>query len=263
VAYGLLKDLRGRLVETSSDDEKIWCVASIDGTDPDARPPYREKRLVVAVFNDHAEPRRVVLDLQAPEGAGFRRGAVQKVHVDSETFEFGLARGVVQVAGKTHTFDVDIPGKSCWKAAIPLELPRRRRNDPEPFSGEAEVRRRQFFSADLLRAVTRGRPLETTVRIDPVWLEKARRAWLRLVVEDIAPGEAVVGIEGDAIPLPKAVTSENENQTIMVPVSLSRLKPETALTFRVNPGNFAGYRVDMTSVVLERRGGQENPVSER
>ena len=34
-------------------------------------------------------------------------------------------------------------------------------------------------------------------------------------------------------------------------VAPAQLDPATALEFRVRPGNFAGYRVDMTSIVLE------------
>jgi hypothetical protein len=118
---------------------------------------------------------------------------------------------------------------------------------------KSEVRRQQFFSADILQAVGREKPFATVVKLPPDALRAADRAWLRLVVEDIAPGEATLRVGERDVPLPKAYTSENINKTLNLPIAPAELKSETQFAFRVNPGNFAGYRVDMTSIVLESR----------
>ena len=89
------------------------------------------------------------------------------------------------------------------------------------------------------------------MKLDPQMLKAATRAWLRLVVEDIAPGEATVRVGRKEIVLPKAVTSENINRTLMLPIAPAELSADTPFAFRVNQGNHAGYRVDMTSIVLE------------
>jgi len=245
VAYGFLKDLRGRLVETESNDDNVWCAASIDGTDPHAMPKLRVHRLVVALFNDHRRPRAVELSVTSPTGTTFGGGVVQRIRLDKSTYEFGLGTRLIDASGTSHSFRLTLPARSAWKVCFPLRLPRKGK------IARAEVRRTQFFSPDILRFVGRHRALRTSVRLAPGVLKAARRAWLRLVVEDIAPGEAAVRVGQQTLTLPKACTAENVNQTLMVPIAPGALNPETPFVFRVNPGNFAGYRVDMTSIVLE------------
>ena len=257
VAYGFLKNLRGRLVESDSSDKKVWCVTSIDGTDPKAMPRRGYGRsLVVALFNDHAGPRDVELTIAAPTDTVFRYGTTERLQVDPDTGDFALAaQRMKKVSGPKQAFKLTLPGKGFWKTWLSLyPAPRRRRRRPRKGKAyPAEVMRQQFFSADILRAVGRGRLFATTVKLDPEILKAATRAWLRLVVEDIAPGEATVRLGTKEILLPKAVTSENVNRTLMIPVKPADLSPQTTFAFRVNPGNFAGYRVDMTSIVLETR----------
>jgi hypothetical protein len=253
VAYGFLKNLRGRLVENESTDGKVWCVASIDGTDPDAMPPHKGQWLVAALFNDHARPREVELKLTAPAEATFRGGTIERLRWDRGTYEFGLATRIIEASGTECSLKLTLPGKSFWKVTLPLQLPRRRKKPKDPPPYRADIQRRQFFSPDILQAVRRGRPLRTKVKLDGDTLKAAGRAWLRLVVEDIAPGEATVRVGNKSLALPKAVTSENINRTLMLPVQPSDLSPETTFEYRVNKGNHAGYRVDMTSIVLETR----------
>jgi len=66
-------------------------------------------------------------------------------------------------------------------------------------------------------------------------------------------GEAALKVGRKEIALPKAVTPENVNRTLMLPIDPAALLPETPFAFRVAPGHHAGYRVDMTSIVLEKR----------
>ena len=248
VAYGFLRNLRGRLVACESSDEKLWCVASIDGTDPNAMPPEKGKWLVAALFNDHPQPRDVELDLAAPSGTTFQARTVERIDMDPSTYDFAPHSEAAPAGGNRRSFRLTLPANGCWKVALPLQ------GEPPTSS---QVRRKQFFSPDILQAVGRDKPLATAVKIDPAMLKAARRAWLRLVVEDIADGEATVAVNGRDVPLPKAVTDECETRTVMLPVAPADLSPETTFAFRVNAGNFAGYRVDMTSVVVEMPGAAD------
>jgi hypothetical protein len=74
---------------------------------------------------------------------------------------------------------------------------------------------------------------------------------LRIVVEDIAAGEAAVTVAGKEIRLPKALTADNVNRILDLPVNPRDLSANVPVTFRTLAGNHAGYRVDMTSIVLE------------
>lgn len=243
VAYGLLKDLRGRLLRTTSDDAKVWCVASVDGADPDAPRPEPGQALVVCVFNDHAEPRDVALQVAAPKGTRFAGGGtVQTIPLDPETFEFRLASEPVEAEGASRAFPMRLGGRSVWKVALPLE---------GELGRAVDVHRRQFFAPRILREVVPGETYTATVEVDAAALATAERAYLRLVLEDVAHGEGVVRVGGTELPLPAAYTSENQNRTVDLPVDPKVLAERTRLEFIVRGGDFAGYRVDMASVVVE------------
>ena len=248
VCLGLLKDLRGRLVEARSSDGGVWSVASIDGTDARAMPPDFDgtRRLVVVIYNDRPFAQKVNVTVQAPTGTTLADGAfTEQTTADRVNFTVDLARRDNVKVGKTGaTFAVELDDHMAWKVVIPLkgDLPEK-----------AQVRRKQFFSPDLLQKVRRGKPFRTAVKLDPAMLKSAKRAYLRLVVEDVGIGEAAVTVAGQEIALPKAFTADNVNDIVELPVDLKALKPVTPVVFSVAAGNFAGYQVDMTSIVLEQR----------
>jgi len=247
VAYGLMKNLRGRLVETVSDDRRVWCVASIDGTDPRAMPKDGGKALVVLVFNDHRKPREIELAVALPAGTTAKTAIVEEATVDRRTFALGLrqAESALPEGGR---FTLKLPDRGAWKVTIPLagEVP-----------SQPQVQRRQFFSPTILQRVERGKPVVLDVALDEEQLKSARRAWLRLVVEDIAPGEAAVILgSGNSIDLPKAYTADNVNAIVETPVAMDKLSPRTRMEFRVHEGNFDGWRLNMASIVLESSPGE-------
>jgi hypothetical protein len=73
------------------------------------------------------------------------------------------------------------------------------------------------------------------------------------VVAACPGGEAALKVGRKDIVLPKAVTPENVNRRLMLPIDPAALSPETPFAFRVAPGHHAAYRVDMTSIALEGR----------
>jgi hypothetical protein len=243
VGYGLLRNLRGRLVETASSDDQVWCVASIDGTDPLALPPPgTPPTLVVCVWNDHRQPRTIELNLTAPAGTTFSNGVIEQARANMATFELNLDQQDVVASGTRHTARLVLPERSAWKIALPLQGAR---------PGRTAVARTQYFAPDLLRPVTRADEFSTTIRLDRQALRQSSRAWLRIVVEDIAAGEAAVTVAGKEIRLPKALTADNVNRILDLPVNPRDLSANVPVTFRTLAGNHAGYRVDMTSIVLE------------
>jgi len=240
--YALLRNLRGGLVECASDDRRLWCVASIDGTDPRAVAPEPWQKLVVVLFNDDAELREVELDLQSPDGTTFENRAIEWTQVDLESFRVDLWKEDRAASGKRMELRTTIPSKAAWKTVLRLK---------GELTDAQQVKRHQFFSPDLLQKVTRDRPLRTKVALDREVLPTARRAWLRLVVENLSEGEGTVTAGKAEIPLPKALTVDNELTIVELPLDAKQLNAEASLSFRVNTGNHSGYRVDMTSIVLE------------
>ncbi len=252
VAYGLMTNLRGRLVEAASDDPRVWTVASVDGTDPKAMPPDPSTplTLVVMVFNDHRVPRAVEVQVRAPEGTHFTGGTVAQTTVDKETWKIGVdaAPAGVEEGATAARFAVELADRGTWKVALPLA---------GTVPPKAEVVRRQFFSPDILAEVSRAaREFRTTVALEPGDIARAARATLRLVVEDIAPAEGAVTVGGQTIPLPKAWTADNVLRILELPLDPATLEPATEVVFRLEEGNHLGYRVDMTSIVLETRPGR-------
>ncbi|MFP4106122.1 MAG: hypothetical protein ACLFVU_08530 [Phycisphaerae bacterium] len=247
VGYGLMRNLRGRLVACETSDPDVWMVASVDGTDPNAMPPAFDgtQKLVVIVFNDHRHDRAVDITVAAPTGTVFRDGRAERTHVDKSDYQISRPGEDVQAAGRTELTlrAVPIQGRGAWKIELPLK---------GAVVESDEVVRKQFFSPDILQVVKRGTPLKKTVAIDPEWLN-ADRAWLKLVVENVATGEGSVKIGKQTIPLPTAYTADNVNRIVWLEVPVGVLTEKTPVTFQVNQGNHAGYRVDMTSLVLEKR----------
>ncbi|MFP4053384.1 MAG: hypothetical protein ACLFV7_05920 [Phycisphaerae bacterium] len=245
VGYGLMRNLRGRLVECETSDPQVWTVASIDGTDPNAMPPdFDGQRLVFVVFNDHRHDHPVRITVKAPKGTKFRDGRAELTHVDKSDYQISRPGEDVKAAGKKElSFEVTIQGRGAWKIELPLE---------GKVTAKDEVQQKQFFSPDILQTVKRDEPFRTTVAVDGKWLNDAKRAWLKLVVEHVAPGEATVKVGEATLDLPKAYTADNVNRILLLPVPLKVLSEKTPVEFVVNEGNHAGYRVDMTSLVVEK-----------
>jgi hypothetical protein len=249
VAYGMMKNLRGRLIEAASTDPHVWVVASVDGTDPKAMPQEPGQTMVVFVLNDSNHPRTISLDIAAPAGTRFKPGTIERNTVDWATFAIDLKREELRPpeGGTTNMhLDIQLDSKLAWKVSLPLG---------GSIGERDEVQRRQFFSRDIIQKVRRGKPFATTVALDAEALKPAKRAWLRIVVENTARGEATVAVGGLTIPLPAAYTQDNVTRILNLPLDPATLRAQTEVAFSVAPGNYAGYQVDATSIVLETRRG--------
>jgi hypothetical protein len=201
--------------------------------------------LVVIVFNDHRKARDFELSVSPPTGTTFTKGKVERTKVDGKTFEIGIemedAPGVTPGGA---TFKLSLPGRSAWKTTLPLT---------GKIVAKPEVERRQFFSETILQPVAPGQPLKLNVKLDAAAMKQAKRAWARLVVEDIDTGEATMKLGRKTTKLPKTLTPDNVCRIVELPLEPGDLAETMEFEFTVNPGNHAGYRVDMVSVVLESR----------
>lgn len=112
--------------------------------------------------------------------------------------------------------------------------------------------RKQFFSPDILGRATREKPFATTVKLDAAARKTAKREFLRLVLEDVSPGEGKVVVAGKQLPLPCVLQADNVPGIVNLPLDAASLSDETKVEFLV-AASHAGYRVDMVSIVLEQR----------
>ncbi len=242
IAYGLMADLRGRLVATTSDDTKVWSIASIDGTDPKAMPADGAAKLVVFVWNDHRSVQTATVDITAPTGCTFTK-AVVETPIVAPDFQLSLKKQDLAASGTTFTHQVTLEPRSVVRLVLPLA------GTPP---AKAELVRIQHFSKDILQIAKPGTAAATTVAIPAAERASAKRAWLRLVLEDLADGEGSLKFNGTAIRLPRVVTNDNTTAVVELPLDLAQVRETNTLEFSVNSGSFAGYRVDLASIVSER-----------
>jgi len=223
--FRLLKDLRGRLVQASSNDRAIWPVASVS-----------RSNLVVVVFNDHRERRQVPLRIDAPPGTELQGGRKVWVEVDAKERKLRLAEERLAASGRSYTTKLDLAGRHAVKFLFPLK------GEPPP---EPQVGRRQFFARGILQQVVPGKPLGLTVVVDETILPKARAARLKLVLEGVRGGEGRARLNGTLVRLPDA------DWIVEVPIDPKLLKPENKIIFEAVGANANGYQVDMTSLVID------------
>ena len=243
VAYGLMADLRGRLVTTTTSDENVWVISSIDGTDPTSMPADGQPKLVTFLWNDHRVDTTANLTLQAPTGTSFQAGTQTEITLDESTYEFGTKDSAVAASGNSHQLSVTIPARRAVKIVLPL--------DGKPIEA-SEVLRHQHFAADVLQDVKRGQNWSTKVTVASEAKASAKRAWLRLVVEQVADGEGLVAVAGKTLTIPKAMTGSNVCRIVEIPLEVADLSDEMPLEFSVVEGNHAGYKVVAASVMTEQ-----------
>jgi hypothetical protein len=251
IAFGMLADLRGRLVQCETGDTRVWAVASIDGTDPSAMPADGKPKLVVFVFNDTSDPRTVNLKITPPTQTKWRgnTATVETINLDPDSLAFDMSRAEKPLAAaQVFTHSITLPPHLPVKITLPL--------DGDPVA-TAELHRRQFFADDILKKIGHKTEWKTAINLDPAALKQAGRAWLRLVVEGVADGEAICRVGAQSLVIPRAKTQDNANRLLMIPIDINLLAPTTSIAFSTAAGNHDGYQVDMASIVLELDGASK------
>jgi hypothetical protein len=220
--FKILKDVRGRLIETRCEDLDVWPVAATDGTN-----------FTLVMFNDHYRSQPVDLLVFAPAGTAFRSG--RKVWVEASEAKGPLAFHEEPFPADNGWLRVNLtlPVRSGVKIVMPLTgIPPAR----------TERVRRQFFAPDFLQSVKPGQPLYTWIKVDPARVRRADRACLKLVLEGVRRGEATVFVNGNKVTIP------DHDWITEVPINPRWLRSRTELRFDTRGD---GYRVDAASAVIE------------
>jgi hypothetical protein len=225
VGFTLLRDLRGRLIATETEDPRIWCVAAL-----------KDGRLRVVIYNDHPEPRDIAPVFTAPAGTRFASGERRQV-VEKED-ALAIEATAVEAIGDRFVETLALPGKSA--AAYVFAL-----SGTPAAGGPAQVET-QHPAGQILHRIAAGDAAELKLSIPADAIARATDAALKVCIAGGAEG-ATAEVNGSIIPLDGA-------QWIFVhPVDRQRLMPETTIRFRAGGQPLA---VDMASIVTIERTGE-------
>jgi hypothetical protein len=247
VLWKHLINLRGKLVSATCSDPGVFVVACVDGTDPqNPRPDYlpQRKELVVAVWNDNIAPREVELSIAAPAGLAFDgEGIARRVEVEtgSTTNHLRIVETPVPKADGVLTRTEKVDPRSLVVITMPVT------GDPTA----PQVQRIQHFGKTVVAQVTADKSVSETIDIPADVLKKTKRAWLQFVAQRLGAGEGTATINGKTLPLPSAVTPENNAWIRVLPVDVADLKASNQLQFGVATKANAGYVLAMNSIVVE------------
>jgi hypothetical protein len=260
VAFNILKNMRGRLVQAECPDPQIYVAAAIDGTDPYLpRQPYLPdgKELVIAIFNDYRDARTVTIPIAAPTGTTFEKLIVKHTAPDEGGGKVHIHTKALAATGSSVQWEGQIAGRSLVVLTLPLT---------GNVAADAEVTRKQYFAGDVLKWVRPGKDVDLRLRIPEAARKTAKRARLRLVFEQLAEGEGTLNLATTTrdrrgkpqitpgqtnIPLPACPTPVNVCWIREVEIDPAKLQAEGILRFTAAEGH-AGYLVCMASVVLEQ-----------
>jgi hypothetical protein len=246
VAMDLMRNLRGRLVETRDPLSDLYVTSTIDGTDPMApRPddlPDRQE-LVTLLLNDGPEARTVQLNVRPPEGARFTDGMFRKGVIDWEAGKPSMEEAEVPVNPDSYAAEVRLEPGIPYVLTLGL--------DGEIDAGApASVTRTQTFANAFLQDVTPDAPLTVSIPVENA--SGASRPVLRIVADHIRPGEAEVDINGVTVPLPEVVSPENHSLVVQVPLlDAVPIRESNELVFRITDPAQAGFLLGSASLIVE------------
>lgn len=220
--FKMLKDVRGRLVETRSGDLNVWPVAALNGTN-----------LALVIFNDTYRSQAVEVVLSSPRGTTFLPGRKVWVEATVEKGPLAFHEEPLTAGGVSLSVGMVLPIRSGVKIVLPLA---------GVHPNRVERVHRQFFAMDFLQQVKPGTPVYTWVRIDPARIRRVDRANLKLVLERVRRGEGTVHVNGHKVRIP------DHDWITEVPLDPRWLRPRTELRF---DSSGDGYGVDAASIVVE------------
>lgn len=243
-ALKALVPLRGNIVEAQSAHPELWAVASLN---PGA------KALVVVLFNDAPGAREVALSIDAPPGTSFAKPPEKHLLAHDGEGNIGITSTTLDaasVAGPKAMLKLSLLPSHAATIVLPLagSLPEK-----------PHLIRTQTFAGDpkdpqggILRDLAPGQTTALPIRLDAAELQQARRAWLRLVLENCREEDASVTIGTLTIPLPAAHTPPNAPYIREVAIDPAALTGVTELLFTArNTPTSNGFRLCMASIVLE------------
>ncbi|MFW5840302.1 MAG: hypothetical protein ACOCZE_06960 [Planctomycetota bacterium] len=212
-----LKDLRGQLMTCYSGDPDIWPVASINGD-----------KLVIVVFNNAREVRRLQTRIPAPAGTKLGQGRWQLDHEDKS--------GNVEVSGNQAEPTFDLPPYRAAKIVLPLE---------GKLDSSTVLQRKQYFAAgEPLVDVPAGKDVTLKIDIPAKQLDGIQNVWLKVMLQNVDDGEVSVQLNGGKLGLP------SRNFTTQFVFNPEAVKASNTLRFH---GGGDGYRVVVASLLIETK----------
>ncbi len=225
-AFRLLRDLRGPMLRTAGGDPDIWPVAAVNG-----------RSLVVAVFSNAAEPRRLQLHVTAPDGtqiesAQWRRLVPTRRH---DGMEIRTDRARLDDAG---LYETSLNPRRAALLHCRLD---------KPVAPRPTLQRRQFFAREgVLLPARPGAPAGMTIRIPPGVLAAADNALVQLAIDSLDTRETLgLHLNGRKIAFPSA------NHVSRVAIDPQLLASKNALTVAVHGDKADGIRVVAASILVD------------
>lgn len=220
VALDLLRPLRGRLVEVACSDPRVFAVASIDGTDPQAPRPDDlgpGQELVIAAINGGRETRTVSFVVDAPAGSDVATDAV----VTAMRYQAGAPSLVPvsghEIAGGQVHLTLSLPAHEAVCLRLPL-------TQPIAADQPATVVHQTAYPDCHLEALVGEYSIRTLFDLPGRWLTTAERASVRLVVDHLQAESVIITLGDTEIVVPGGIAAENGARLVDVPVPLAALR---------------------------------------
>ncbi|MCC5828621.1 MAG: hypothetical protein JJU36_04160 [Phycisphaeraceae bacterium] len=236
-AFRLLRELRGPMVRTISDDPDIWAVSGINND-----------RLVVMAINNSSQERAVNFHVAAPDRATFKPGTIATIGAAREGGERRLAvlESPQDAGGRQVELSTTLARHQAVRYVLPLENARPVRD------GQPQIQRRQFFAKEgVLNDVANDKPLTLTIPVPETGRSRADRAWLQIAFERVVDREVRLTLNGQEIELPAG-----RNFTLRLPIDPERIEAQNTLRFTRDPSGARGdrdaYRIVMASILTDR-----------
>jgi len=241
VALLFLRDLRGQLIETQSADRDVWVISSVDA---------KTMSQVTVVYNDSPFERTINLTLNPPDGATWSEPkAAMLTHDDTGAVGITELDAKVEVGHIPNT--ITLAPAHAWRAIVKLDkLP-----DAKP-----DVVREQVFAGlpdngvdpilfDLAPGSTQPLVFDLGERA-----QGAKRAWVRVVLENTRRGDGGFTLGGQTFPLPHAHTPANGPYIREVEIDPALLTAKTSIAFDATAADRGGngLRLCAASIVVEK-----------
>jgi hypothetical protein len=230
IALKFLKNLRGPMLRTSSNNRDVWPVASVNA---------KTGELVVVVFNNVKDARQVNLTVEAPRGTSFKPGVEAALARHPETGRLGIHTNELAVDNDSPvTLSAVVGGRQARKFVFRLS------GKPNT---EVEWKRQQFFAREgPLVKVRPGANARFTMDMPADAAADAKRAVLRLVLEGSIE-EAQPVLNGQAVEI------DARRFLMDLPVDPGVLKKTNVLELKAPHGKDKGYRVVTASLIVDQR----------
>ncbi len=235
LAMYLMRDLRGSMVDAQSPSDDVWVVSSID---------EETNSLVTVIYNDGPDGVVVEPQFTAPAKTRLVAGAVEFIESGRDGAVRLVEAGKVSVPDDERQVSLrfGMPPNSARRVSLKLK---------GTWPTEPQVRRRQFFCEGILNQIEPGKEVTLPIKL-PTNASKAKKTWLRVVLERCGDGEGYIKLGGRTIAMPAAYTPAMVPAIREIAVDPSVLAGTKSITFGAADASVGnGYLLCAASVFVE------------